>query len=101
MYIIVVGGGKVGYYLTKTLLNEGHEVLLIERDQRKVEIYTERFGTVMLADPFRRAAGKLTGPHPGSMNPVPRYRVKATDPGPISRQRRIPGGRGPPTGRRR
>ena len=30
---IVVGGGKVGYYLTKTLVNEGHEVLLIERDE--------------------------------------------------------------------
>lgn len=48
MYIIVVGGGKVGYYLTKTLLNEGHEVLLIERDPSKVEIYSERFGAVML-----------------------------------------------------
>ena len=32
MYIIVVGGGKVGYYLTKTLLTEGYEVLLIERN---------------------------------------------------------------------
>ena len=48
MYIIVVGGGKVGYYLTKTLLNEGHEVLLIERDHAKVEVYSERFGAVML-----------------------------------------------------
>ena len=27
MYIIVVGGGRVGYYLTKALLEEGHEVL--------------------------------------------------------------------------
>lgn len=48
MYIIVVGGGKVGYYLTKTLLNEGYEVLLIERDQDKVETYSERFGSVVL-----------------------------------------------------
>ena len=30
MYILIVGGGKVGYYLTKTLVNEGsNEVLLI------------------------------------------------------------------------
>lgn len=49
MYIIVVGGGKVGYYLTKTLLNEGHEVLLIERDREKVETYSDRFGSVVLA----------------------------------------------------
>lgn len=48
MYIIVVGGGKVGYYLTKTLLREGHEVLLVEKDHAKVETYSERFGAVML-----------------------------------------------------
>jgi trk system potassium uptake protein TrkA len=29
VYIIVVGGGKVGFYLTKTLVAEGYEVLLI------------------------------------------------------------------------
>ena len=49
MYIIVVGGGKVGYYLTKTLLNEGHEVLLIERDLAKVDVYSERFGSVVVS----------------------------------------------------
>lgn len=48
MYIIVVGGGKVGYYLTKTLVNEGYEVLLIEKSQKKVAIYAERFGAVVL-----------------------------------------------------
>jgi len=48
MYVIVVGGGKVGYYLTKTLVNEGYEVLLIERKAHKVAIFTERFGAVVL-----------------------------------------------------
>ena len=56
MYIIVVGGGKVGYYLTKTLLREGHEVLLIEKDHSKVEIYSERFGAVMLEGDGAEAA---------------------------------------------
>lgn len=56
MYIIVVGGGKVGYYLTKTLLNEGHEVLLIERDPAKVAIYAERFGSVILQGDGAEAA---------------------------------------------
>lgn len=56
MYIIVVGGGKVGYYLTKTLLNEGHEVLLIERDPDKVAIYAERFGSVILQGDGAEAA---------------------------------------------
>jgi trk system potassium uptake protein TrkA len=48
MYLIVAGGGKIGYYLTKTLVNEGYEVLLIEKDRAKVDIYTERFGSVVM-----------------------------------------------------
>ncbi len=41
MYVIVVGGGKVGYYLAKTLLAEGHEVAIVEREEkicRKLEL---------------------------------------------------------------
>jgi trk system potassium uptake protein TrkA len=48
MYVIVVGGGKVGYYLTKTLVHEGYEVLLIEKNPKKVSTYHERFGSVVL-----------------------------------------------------
>src|SRR5204862_2642033 len=48
MYIMVVGGGKVGYYLTKTLVNEGYEVLLIEKNPKKTAIYAERFGSVIV-----------------------------------------------------
>lgn len=49
MYIIVAGGGKVGYYITKTLVTEGYEVLLIEKNLQKVEIFQERFGAVVIA----------------------------------------------------
>jgi trk system potassium uptake protein TrkA len=56
MYIIVVGGGKVGYYLTKTLLTEDHEVLLIERDPEKVETFSERLGAVVLKGDGAEAA---------------------------------------------
>jgi trk system potassium uptake protein TrkA len=56
MYIIVVGGGKVGYYLTKTLLSEGYEILLIERDPEKVEIFQERFGSVVIGGDGAEAA---------------------------------------------
>lgn len=48
MYIIVVGGGKVGFYLTKTLLSEGYEVLLIEKNGDKIEEFQEQFGAVVL-----------------------------------------------------
>jgi trk system potassium uptake protein TrkA len=44
MYTVVVGGGKVGYYLAKTLLEEGHEVLVIERDPRKCTALRDELG---------------------------------------------------------
>ncbi|ACZ39079.1 potassium channel family protein [Sphaerobacter thermophilus] len=56
MYIIVVGGGKVGYYLTKTLVHEGYEVFLIEKNPIKCQIYAERFGAVVMQGDGAEAA---------------------------------------------
>jgi trk system potassium uptake protein TrkA len=51
MYIVVVGGGKVGYHLTKTLLHQGYEVLLIEKDKARYEELADKLGpAVMLGD---------------------------------------------------
>mgnify|MGYP000296170254 CR=1 FL=1 len=51
MYVIVVGGGKVGYYLTKSLLERGQEVLLIEREPRRYAVLREELAaSVMLGD---------------------------------------------------
>ncbi len=48
MYIIVVGGGKVGYYLAKELIDEGHEVLIIEKDRPKAARIAEELGSVVM-----------------------------------------------------
>jgi trk system potassium uptake protein TrkA len=48
MYVIVVGGGKVGYYLAKELLAENHEVLVIEQDGAKCERIAEELGDIVL-----------------------------------------------------
>ncbi|MBW3622066.1 MAG: NAD-binding protein [Armatimonadetes bacterium] len=48
MYVVLVGGGKVGYYLTRTLLSEGHEVLLIEERSDRAGRITEELGGVVL-----------------------------------------------------
>lgn len=44
MYVIVVGGGNVGYYLTKDLTAAGHEVLLLEKDGARAQRLTEDLG---------------------------------------------------------
>ncbi len=46
MYVIVVGGGKVGYYLTKALRAAGQEVTLIEKFRRRFDLLQEEFGDV-------------------------------------------------------
>jgi trk system potassium uptake protein TrkA len=48
MYIIIIGGGKVGFYLAKALLNEGHEVLVIERDAIRTEFINNELGSVCI-----------------------------------------------------
>jgi trk system potassium uptake protein len=44
MYVIVVGGGKVGYYLAKALISAGQEVTLIEKLRRRFDLLQEEFG---------------------------------------------------------
>ncbi|HUU55616.1 MAG TPA: TrkA family potassium uptake protein [Armatimonadota bacterium] len=48
MYVIVVGGGKVGYYLTRTLISEGHEVTLIEQRRPRVARLTAEYGEAVV-----------------------------------------------------
>ncbi|MDP2719452.1 MAG: TrkA family potassium uptake protein [Dehalococcoidia bacterium] len=48
MYFIIVGGGKVGYYLAKALLSEAQEVLIIEREGGRCDRIVEELGSVCL-----------------------------------------------------
>src|SRR5215469_2521877 len=47
MYILIGGGGQVGYYLTKGLLQQGHEVLLLEKDSRRLSQLSEELGSAI------------------------------------------------------
>lgn len=47
MYILIGGGGQVGYYLTKELLNQNHEVLLLDKDFRRVKQLSEELGAAV------------------------------------------------------
>ena len=46
MYILIVGGGRLGYNLLKALLNEGHEVLVLEKDPIICKTITDEMGSV-------------------------------------------------------
>lgn len=48
MYIIVAGGGEVGYYLARMLLSDKHEILVIEKDRRRCELISEDMGDVVI-----------------------------------------------------
>ena len=44
-YIIVIGAGKVGFYLTRHLLQSGYEVALIEKDPTRASLVAAQLGT--------------------------------------------------------
>jgi trk system potassium uptake protein TrkA len=44
VYIIIVGAGKIGYNLSKALIAEGLEILLIERDRNKYNLIAKELG---------------------------------------------------------
>jgi trk system potassium uptake protein TrkA len=48
MYVVVAGGGKVGTNSTRTLLEMGHEVTLIEQRPDRFALLEEEFGPVVL-----------------------------------------------------
>jgi len=48
MYIVVVGGGTVGYYLTKELLAAGHEVVMIEKDPARARNIADELGSIVV-----------------------------------------------------
>ena len=48
MYAIVIGGGKVGSYLSRDLLERGDEVLLVEKDASRADWLTSQLGSCVL-----------------------------------------------------
>lgn len=48
MYIVIVGGGRVGFYLARALFNADHEVFIVERNSRRVGELVAQFGNVAI-----------------------------------------------------
>ncbi|MFN0146733.1 MAG: potassium channel family protein [Dehalococcoidia bacterium] len=48
MYVLVAGGGKVGFHLAQELVNANHEVLVLERDAARCAQIADELGQVVL-----------------------------------------------------
>jgi trk system potassium uptake protein len=48
VYAIVAGGGKVGFYLARELIEQSHEVLVIENASEQVQFIANELGNVVL-----------------------------------------------------
>jgi trk system potassium uptake protein TrkA len=51
-YVIVIGGGKVGYHLARHLLDRGYEVTLVEKDTVRAQWLSHQLGScsIMVGD---------------------------------------------------
>jgi len=62
MYVIVIGGGRIGYYLARDLVERGDEVTLIEKDASRAEWLSSQLGSlVMRGDGDEMAFLRTTG----------------------------------------
>jgi trk/ktr system potassium uptake protein len=59
VFVLVVGGGKVGYYLAKELLDSGHEVALMEKDADRARQIADEIGSIVI--PHDGCEGKYLG----------------------------------------
>src|SRR3954469_3213867 len=59
MFVLVIGGGKVGYYLAKELIESGHEVVLMEKDRARADQIADEIGSIVV--PHDGCEGKYLG----------------------------------------
>src|SRR2546427_384625 len=58
MFVLVIGGGKVGYYLTKELIDSGHEVVLMEKDRARADQIADEIGSIVIPQAGSPAVGR-------------------------------------------
>ncbi|MFW6375728.1 MAG: NAD-binding protein [Thermoplasmatota archaeon] len=48
MYVVIIGGGRVGKDLARLLLPEGHDVVLMEKDEELAESLSKQFDALVI-----------------------------------------------------
>jgi trk system potassium uptake protein TrkA len=60
--VVIVGGGHVGFHTAKRLDNRGHEVVIVEKDEQRVEFLTDQYvASVIQGDGGRPSILRQTG----------------------------------------
>ena len=61
MRVAIAGAGSVGQYIAIKLLGNGHKVLLIDKDPRKIKVYNVPNAEWLLADACRSPRWRMPG----------------------------------------
>ena len=112
MFVLVVGGGKVGYYLAKELIESGHEIALMEKDRTRARQIADEIGSIVIAHDgcegkYLAEAGCMHDPSTTAIcapqrGPPPNPWCRMSPPSRNRAFRPKPSGRcGPPSGGRR
>lgn len=48
MYAIIIGGGRIGYFLAKRLLNEKHAVVMVEKDPETADTIARNLNIIVI-----------------------------------------------------
>ncbi|MHB8172442.1 MAG: potassium channel family protein [Thermincolia bacterium] len=48
MFVVIIGGGRVGFYLAKTLLQQGHRVTMVEKDKDRCMNLQNELGEIIV-----------------------------------------------------
>ena len=48
MFAVIIGCSEIGYYLAKSLLATGHEVVVVEKDRERCQLLIDEVGSVSL-----------------------------------------------------
>ncbi|MGM0602890.1 MAG: potassium channel family protein [Bacillota bacterium] len=48
MFIIIVGGGKLGRYLCRDLVKKDHQIVVVEQDEEKANLISKQYGVEVI-----------------------------------------------------
>ena len=48
MKLVIVGGGKLGFFLAQNMMNRGHQIMLVELDKKRCALLATSLDAIVL-----------------------------------------------------